>query len=43
MQVISVKKTVFHVDKLSLCYLLHPEIHKHDSNVVCYSLLQASH
>ena len=26
------KITVFHVDKLSLCYLLHPVIHKHDSN-----------
>ena len=35
MQVISVKKiTVSHVDKLSLCYLLHPVIHKRDSNIV---------
>ena len=39
MQVISVKKiTVFHVDKLSL----HPVIHKYDSNIVCYPLLQPS-
>ena len=36
------KKTVFHVDKLSLCYLLHPVIQKHDSNFVCYPLLQPS-
>ena len=35
MPVISVKqqqKTVFHVDKLSLYYLLHPVVHKHDSS-----------
>ena len=29
------KITVFHVDKLSICYLLHPVIHKHDSNNIC--------
>ena len=41
MQVITVKKiTVFLVDKLSLCYLLHPVILKHDSNKICYPLLQ---
>jgi len=34
------KITVFHLDKLSLCYLLHPVIHKHDSNNICYPLLQ---
>ena len=34
------KITVFYVDKLSLCYLLHPVIHKHDSNNLCYPLLQ---
>ena len=40
MQVISVKNiTVFHVDKLSLCYLLHPVIHN-DSNNICYPLFQ---
>ena len=27
------KKTVYHVDKLSLCYLLHPVVHKHESNI----------
>ena len=43
MLVISVKKTVFHVDKLSHCYLLHPVIHKHDSNNLCYPLLQHFH
>ena len=32
MQVMSVKKTVFHVDKLSFYY---PVIHKHDSNNIC--------
>ena len=37
MQVISVKKlTVIHVDKLSLCYLVHPAIDKHDSNYICH-------
>ena len=41
MQVIPVKKiTVFHVDKLNLCYLLHPVIHKHVSNNICYPLFQ---
>ena len=41
MQLIFVKKiTAFHVDKLSLCYLLHLVIHKHDSNNVCYPLFQ---
>ena len=34
------KITVFCVDKLSHCYLLHPVIHKHDSNNICYPLLQ---
>ena len=34
------KKNVFHVDKLSLYYLLHPVIHKHDSNNICYPLFQ---
>ena len=34
MQAIS-EITVFHVDKL-----LHPVIHKHDSNNICYPLLQ---
>ena len=32
------KVTVFHVDKLSLCYLLHPVIHKHDSYNICYTV-----
>ena len=33
MQVISVKKiTVYHVDKLCLCYLLYPVVHNHDFN-----------
>ena len=36
------KISAFHVDKLSLCYLLHPVIHKHDSNIACYPLLQPS-
>ena len=36
------KITVFHVDKLSLCYLLPPVIQKHDSNIVCYPLFQPS-
>ena len=41
MQVISVKKiSVFHVDKVSLCYLIHPVIPKHDFNNICYPLLQ---
>ena len=40
MQIISVKKTVHHVDKLSLYYLLHPVVHKHDSNNLCYPLFQ---
>ena len=42
MQVISVKKkiSVFHVDKVSLCYLIHTVIHKHDFNNICYPLLQ---
>ena len=34
------KITVSHVDKLSLCFLLHPVIQKHDSNIVCYPLLK---
>ena len=37
------KITVFHVDKLSLCYLLNLVIHKHDSNNICYPLLQPFH
>ena len=41
MQLIFVKKiTAFHVDKPSLCYLLHPVIYKHDSKNICYPLLQ---
>ena len=34
------KKTVYHVDKLSLYNLLHPVVHKHDSNSLCYPLFQ---
>ena len=34
------KKNTFHADKLSLCYLLYPVVHKHDSNFICYPLLQ---
>ena len=42
MQIISIKNTVFHVDKLILYYLLHPVVHKHDSNIICCPLLQPS-
>ena len=34
------KKTVYHVDKLSLYYLHHPVIHKHDINNLWCPLLQ---
>ena len=34
------KKTVYHVDKLSLYYLLHPVVHKHDFNNICYPLFR---
>ena len=40
MQTIPVKKTVYHVDKLSLYYLHHPVVHEHDFNNLCYPLLQ---
>ena len=34
------KKTVYLVDKLSIYYLLHPVVHKHDFNNICYPLIQ---
>ena len=34
------KKTVYHVDKLSIYHLLHSVVHKHDSNNLCYPLFQ---
>jgi len=41
LQIISVKKTTeYHVDKLSLYYLLHPVFHKPDLNNLCYPLFQ---
>ena len=40
MQDITLKKNVYKVDKLSLYYLLHPVVHKHDFNNKCYPLFQ---
>ena len=36
------KITVPHVYKLSLCYLFHTVVYEHDSNNICYPLLQPS-
>ena len=33
-------KKMHHVDKLSLYYLHHPVVHKHDFNNLCYPLFQ---
>ena len=40
--IISVKKKLFHVDKISR-YYLHPVVHKHYSNNICYVNLCSNH